>query len=65
MKLYTWRRKAFPMLYLPPVDDDGTDVFMAWPTLQQAKDGMEHQIMTYDLEIAEWELVELTASETV
>lgn len=28
---------------VPPVDDDGTDGFMAWPTKEQAEKGLEHQ----------------------
>ena len=28
---------------LPPLDDDGTDTFMAWPTKEEAEQGLRHQ----------------------
>lgn len=36
--------------YVPPVDDDGTDVFLAWPTEEQARKGLAHQQADYDIE---------------
>ncbi len=28
---------------LPPIDDDGTDVFLCWPTKDQALQGLDYQ----------------------
>jgi hypothetical protein len=29
--------------FLAPIDDDGTEVFQAWPTEAQARQGAQHQ----------------------
>ncbi len=34
---------------VPPHDDDGTGVFMAWPTEAEAIIGQTHQVEMYDL----------------
>jgi len=42
----------------PAMDDDGTDSFLVWPTLEQAKVGFEFQMESYlDNERDEWEIV--------
>lgn len=59
-------RKETPMYALedpetghrvPPVDDDGTGVFLCWPTLEEAIKGKKYQEEYYDLE--GYEIVEL------
>jgi len=43
----------------PPADDDGTEVIMCWPTLEQAKRGLAHQIEMGYYEEDECEIVQL------
>lgn len=35
---------------LPPMDDDGTHAFMAWPSRDEAEKGLKHQQATWDLD---------------
>lgn len=32
---------------LPPIDEDGTETFLAWPTQAEAEQGLEHQLELY------------------
>ena len=47
---------------LPPIDDDGTGVFMAWPTREEAEKGLMHQIYKFNIDEDgdEWEVKEIT-----
>lgn len=35
---------------LPPMDEDGTDAFMAWTSKEAAERGLEYQQSIYDLD---------------
>jgi hypothetical protein len=35
---------------VPPYEDDGTDVFLAWPTQAEAKRGLIYQVDNYGVE---------------
>jgi hypothetical protein len=39
-----WTFTVGGLFYAKPIDDDGTDVAMWWPTKEQAQRGMRHQI---------------------
>ena len=38
---------------VPPMDDDETDGFMAWPSREEAEKGLKHQKESWDLDDAE------------
>jgi hypothetical protein len=44
---------------MPPIDEDGTDIFMAWPTREQAEAGRKHQIETYGVDLADSRVVQV------
>lgn len=44
---------------LPPMDDDGTDRFIVWPTRKEAEQGFEHQAAMYEITRDEFEIAEL------
>lgn len=44
-EIWALRRTADGGL-VPPVDEDGTEVFMAWPSREQAERGMKYQIVS-------------------
>lgn len=43
----------------PPADDDGTQVIMCWPSLEQAKRGLAHQIAMGYYEDSECAIVQV------
>jgi hypothetical protein len=43
---------------VPPIDDDGTNVFLCWPTLEEAEKGKKYQEDNYD--VKGYEIVELS-----
>jgi hypothetical protein len=43
--------------FCPPLDDDGTDVLLAWPSREQAEKGLSHQINMGYFEESEVEIV--------
>ena len=46
--------------FLPPIDDDGTSVFMAWPTQDEAIAGLSHQVGRNYITPDEYEPMQLT-----
>jgi hypothetical protein len=49
---------------LPPIDEDGTGVFLSWPTHKEALAGLEHQRDLWDFGDYELEVVRLALQES-
>ena len=43
-RIYALELAFSPERLAPPIDDDGTSVFMAWPTRREAEKGRAYQI---------------------